>query len=214
MGVFKRYRRKMRGLRRKPVRKYVRRVMRRPIKKSYKKIVTVKRTFVLGTIAQTNANQHFAYTFKLADLPNYTELTNLYDQYKIKGISVRLVPNVTSADINPVASSVGLPSLHSVLDFSDSTALTSLNDYFQYSTYKRTDPLKPHKRFLYPKQLQYAYDAVTAAAIVADVKNDWVRSESPNVQHLGLKLMCPAATANSCSYDLFATYYVLLKQTK
>lgn len=211
MPLRKSYRKPRRNIIR---RRKIRNMRRRPMKKSYKKVVVVKRTVALSNIAQTNANQHFQYSFKISDLPNYTELTNLYDQYKIKSVQLKIVPNVTSADINPVASSVGLPSIHSVLDFSDSTALTSLNDYMQYSTYKATSPLKIHKRFCYPKQLQYAYDQTAGAAAVADIKNVWIRSESVNIQHNGIKVMVPAATANSCSYEVYATYYVLLKQTK
>lgn len=209
MPLKKSYRRKIRGLRRKPLRKYGRPVMRRA-RKSYKRVVSVKRIAQLSTVSITAVEQHLVYTFKLSDLPNYTELTNLYDQYKIKGISLKFIPtktesSITEGSINP---------LHSVLDFSDSTALTSIPDYLQYSTYKMSMPIRMMKRFIYPKQLQYAYDSTTAAAIQADVANNWIRSESPNVQHLGIKVCIPGGAANTLSYQVFATYYVLLKQTK
>lgn len=202
---------------RKPMRKP--RIMRRKYrytgKKSYKKIVEIKRVVSLAGVNQTSAIQHLSYQFKLSDLPNYTELTNLYDQYKIKSVQLKFVPTVTGSDMNPQATSVALPSIHSVLDFSDATALTSLNDYLQYSTYKQTAPLKTHKRFIYPKQLQYAQDQSTGLSALADVKNIWVRSESPNINHLGCKVMIPAAsTSFAFQFEVYATYYVLCKQTK
>lgn len=183
-------------------------------KKSYKKVVTVKRTVLVGAITQSAVNQNLAYQFRLSNLPNYTELTNLYDQYKIKSINFSIVPQVTSADANPNATAALCPSVTSVLDFSDSTALANLNDYLQYSTYKRTAPLKTHKRFFYPKQLVYAYDAVTATQNLADVQNKWIRSESPDIQHLGIKVYIPAAVNATFNYEVYATYYVLLKQSK
>lgn len=214
MAIFKS--RKIGGRRmRRPMRKpRVIRKIRFSGKKSYKKTVMVKRTVLVGAISQGAAAQNLAYQFRLSNLPNYTELTNLYDQYKIKSIAFSIVPQCTSADVNPNATLGMVPSLTSVLDFSDSTALGSLNDYLQYSTYRRTAPLKTHKRFLYPKQLVYAYDAVTATQNLADVQNKWIRSESPDIQHLGVKVHVPASVNAAFNYEVYATYYVLLKQTK
>lgn len=198
---------------RKPMRKpRVTRKVYRTYKKSYKRIVTVKRTVQLATITNSTLDQNLVYQFKLSDLPNSTELTNLYDQYKIKSINLKIVPNYA---VNTVGGGVSVPPVHSVLDFSDATALTGITDYMQYSTYKMTRGLSMHKRFLYPRQLEYALDQTTGTSALADVSNKWVRSESPNINHLGCKVLIPGSVGSpSFTYSVFATYYVLLKQNK
>lgn len=201
---------------RRPMRKP--RVMRRKYrytgKKSYKKIVEIKRVVQLTNKVTSAADQNIVYTFKLSDLPNYTEITSLYDQYKIKSVQLKIVPTKTESDVSNSSLTTSIYPLHSVLDFSDATALTGINDYLQYSTYKMTSPMRMLKRFCYPKQLQYAYDQTSGAAALADIKNSWIRSESPDIQHLGIKVLIPASTVNILAYQVFATYYVLAKQTK
>lgn len=171
-----------------------------------------------GFIAPQLADQSIQYTFQLSDLPNYTEITKLYDMYKIKSIRLRLVPLQNSNDVNPTASLVQSYPVHSVLDFTDTdisalSGTNTLNDYLEYSTYKMTKGLREHKRFFYPKQLQYAADG--GVSTVADVKNNWVRSESPGIDHLGVKIFIPGSTvANQLYYQVFATYYILARNSK
>lgn len=201
--------------RRRPGMRKMKRGLRRPVmrKPAYKRIVAFKRTAQLGSLTQTAADQHLTYTFNLSSLPNYTEFTNLYDQYKIKGILLQIVPSVTSADVNPQASVVNMPSIHSVIDVTEGSALTALNDYLQYATYKRTNPLKIHKRFIYPKALSYEQQS-GGASVVANPVNKWIRSENATIDHNGLKVMIPAGVLNSCTYQVFVTYYLLCKQVK
>lgn len=212
--------------RRKGPRKGYRMGIRKRYKKSYKKVVEFKRTcnklWTTNSAGGTNdglirvsaaSAQNIQYTFQLSDLPDYTEITTLYDQYKIKAISLRFVPFQNSADINPNASVVYAQPIHSVLDFTDTTNLATLNDYMEYSTYKMTKGLRDHRRYLYPKQIVYALDE--GASVLADVQNKWLRSESPGVDHLGVKVHIPQALATTSTiYQVFATFYVLAKQVK
>lgn len=187
--------------------------LRRQVKPGYKRVVAFKRTFSGGVLTQTAADQHFQYTFNLSNLPNYTELTNLYDQYKIKSVLFQLIPSVTSADTNPQASVVNMPSIHSVIDPTDGSPLTTLNDYLQYATYKRSNPLRVHKRLIYPKSQQSEMQS-GGTIVIANPVSKWIRSENPNIDHQGLKLMIPAGVASSCTYQVFVTMYVLCKQIK
>lgn len=187
-------------------------IRKRQIPQSYKGVSSLKRSQQLSTITVGAAAQNPVYTFSIDQLPNYTEITNLYDMYKIKCVVLKFVPLYTSADVNPLATGVQVLPIHTVIDNSDKTALTSVQDAMEYSTYKMTRGLSIHTRKVYPKQLQFVDDG--GVATLGDIKTGWIRSESPGVDHLGVKAHIPAATAASVVYQVFATYYIQVKQSK
>ena len=49
------------------------------------------------------------FTFALADLPNYTEFTTLFDQYRINAVKLTFIPRLSSADSNPLATVSAIP---------------------------------------------------------------------------------------------------------
>lgn len=184
--------------------------------KPYKAVMSFKRSAQLTSISTTASVQNLVYNFSLNALPNAAEFINLYDAYKIKCVVLKFIPMFTGNDMNAQSTAYAVPPIHSVIDTSDSTPLSLVSDYLQYSSYKMTRGLSIHTRKIYPKYLDTIDDNGTAVA--GAIKGGWIRTEGsgPDVDHLGLKVCIPNTGASSSTnvYQVFATYYIQCKNTK
>jgi len=95
----------------------------------------VKRTVLLSSINGADGTPDFGQglTFRLQDLPNYTEMSNLFERYTIKKISYRWYveqdPNNQTIKKFPTVSWVN--------SYTSSGAPTALNQIQQYPTYRK-----------------------------------------------------------------------------
>lgn len=99
----------------------------------------------LVTLTAVNSFEHFGfgYSFQLRHLPSISDLTSLYDQYKVNGIRFQITPlynNYTAAIGGSANGSNGLPVLHWVID-QDSAAppaasTAGIDELRQYGNYK------------------------------------------------------------------------------
>lgn len=190
-----------------------------------------KRTFRVGDlIASYNATTgvttpiNNGLSFNLTQLPNYTELTSLYDQYMIKGIRVNIQPLLTEGIASVLSGSTnvwGYPKLSTVIDYDDSTIPASEDVYMQYSTLRQTGAFKEHKRYFKPKCRLAGLDA--GATITANTVRgaNWIDTGVPTVPHYGLKVFQPGPIASgtplvssSIAYSVYATMYVACKNVR
>lgn len=190
-----------------------------------------KRTFrVTDLIASYNAATgvttpiNTALSFNLAQLPNFSEFTSLYDQYQIKGIRVNIQPLLTEGIASAVSGSTnvwGFPKLSTVIDYDDTQIPVDENVYLQYSTLKQTPAFKEHKRYWKPKVKVAGLDA--GGAITANnVKGgQWIDAGLASVPHFGLKIFQPGpiasgtpAVSSSIAYSVYATLYVACKNVR
>lgn len=179
--------------------------------------VTASQSPATGTIPVRTA-----ISFPLNLVPNSTEYTALYDQYRINAISFRAVPKAsqfqggTSGSANPL----GYGQVISVIDYDDSTTPVTKDSLMEYGSVKFTRSSSMHKRYFKPKILQRAQiNAVTDGNVSA--KATWIDTLNPDVQHYGIKLFIDAPTvpnvatdSSSISYDLYAVYYMTFKNTR
>lgn len=152
--------------------------------------------------------------YRLAQLPNYTEFTNLFDQYKIAGVQQKFVYSANSQD---PSSTSALPMLGFIHDYDDGTALSSLNDYLQYPNHKVYRMDKPViKTFFRPKSALAVYSgAFTSYAR----NNNWIDVGSPSVEHYGLKWyidpMIPGIGSNVIGkLRIYITVYLKMKNVR
>ena len=85
--------------------------------------------------------------FKATDLPNYTDFSLLYDQYKICGIKRKYVldSNMQQAGVAPA-----IPRLITVNDWTDSVALTDEDEALEYQSCKISRLDKVRTRYFKP----------------------------------------------------------------
>lgn len=146
-------------------------------------------------------------SFKLSDLPNYSEFASLFDQYTIRGIKLRIVPNYTSADANPLSSIVKAPNLHTCLDFDDDSLATGVTDLMEYPTYKMTQGHRIHARYFKPAVATMVYNTSTTSGY-GQKKNVWLDCVNASIPHYGLLYYIDGINSTTqLAWQVYATFY-------
>lgn len=170
-----------------------------------------KRTFQGSTYqASAGGTNPNAFYVTFANLPNYTEFTALFDMYRINYIVWKLVPTVTSLDLNPAATAAVLPNVHSVIDYDDSNNPTLVTDLMQYSNYKMTRGNRIHTRKFRPA---VTLDADGAASTAPKWKQ-WLNLAATGSEHRGIKFIIEQAdgvTSGQLPYKSYCTVYFSCK---
>lgn len=163
-------------------------------------------------------------SFSLDQLPNYTDFTNLYDSYKICGISQKFIFDRNSADTSGLIPSTSLginhgsvlPTLYSVNDFNDSTAPTNESAMLEYASFKASRLDRPTKRYFRPCQ-SFGSNPVQI------VKSRWNTTAEPDVVHRGIKIAVGVNTniADSTTpvitlgnIKVYTTFYIACRTAK
>lgn len=172
----------------------------------------------LNSIVETGSNQNLTYQFKLDNVVNPLDFTNLYDSYKINKITLFLEPT-SNQTINY---SQGIQRKVCVVhDYNDANNLTQEDDYLEYSNCRRYSPLRQIKITLYPK-LNNAIENVGGSVNAFTSMNAnrvWLNINDDEVPHFGLKVFIPAGitTVGDPPIQTFrvrAKYHISLKNSK
>lgn len=152
-----------------------------------------------------------AYNFQLASLSGYTEFTALFDQYRIVGVEVQLIPNVTGSDANPLSTVVLLPNVHTVIDYDDDSTVGTLTTLMKYPSYRRTRGNQVHKRFLRPAAQIEVYK--TAGTMGTSAKwGQWLDCGDSTIPLFGMKYYVDATnSATTIAYQVYFKYYLEFK---
>lgn len=168
--------------------------------------------------------QYQNFGFTLASLPQFTEFTALYDQYKIVGVKVKLMPVFNSYDptsvvtVGAVPKTAACPYITTVVDFDGVTA-TAQSGYNQYSNAKTRLFDKPVTVYIpYPGIKDN--DTVTSANVV--MRGKWIDTTKFAVNHngLGVSLTYPfdyrASTGSILPVTVqpVVTYYLKMKNVR
>lgn len=208
---YRRTYRPRRTLRRRPRRMMRRRTLRRPLMRRAMKVHHFRRTFKASNIASTTTGVLGGYSFSLDQLPNYTEFTNLFDQYRINKIVVKFIPNHNSSDVS-VGTQV-ISNFNTVIDPTDATAPTSGAELYEYQNWRLTRGISAHTRVFTPASLDVVATATTASA--NPTWKQWLATSSPDVKHYGLKYYAEPSNANGDTYWFpYITMYFSCKSTK
>lgn len=154
-----------------------------------------------------------ASSFELQNVPNATEFSNLYDQYKITGIKYSIMPRGNSADVGTSATQGNMGRIFSVLDYDDSNAPSGFNEMTQYQNLKVTPNTVTHTRFLKPR---FNMDVLSGSVgLTANApRTGWIDCASTDVKHRGVKIGIQAPTTATYTYDLMITYYLAFKNVR
>jgi hypothetical protein len=94
-----------------------------------------------------------AFLFRLSDLPNSTDFTNLFDMYRLTKIQVEWTPEYTElTDAAPISNAINVH-MYSAVDISDANAPISVNEVLQYQNVKSTGITQVHKNAWVPTLL-------------------------------------------------------------
>jgi len=162
---------------------------------SRQQITTFQRTYTGPTIIpSTTVDFAGALSFALNSLPNYTEFTALFDQYRIIQAVVRFVPTSQVSTSTP---------LLTVLDYDDASVPSAVTDVQQYATLQITESggycervLNPH-----PATAMYSGAFTSFGSPSGGPRGPWIDSASPGVLYYGLKYYNLAQTGNNTSIN-------------
>lgn len=145
-------------------------------------------TMQLGTLTpgmNGSVDIPFAMNFRLSDIINYTDITSIADNYKLKSVYVRILPSFTQ---------VGLPSIYNYpsmqwdIDKDDGTVPTV--DLLRQKMGVKTRTFKAGQyigiKISYPN-IQAVVADNTGTTSAMPIGNRWLDAVDVNVPHLGLK---------------------------
>jgi len=163
-------------------------------------------------IAKAAADNGYAYQFFLAGLPDSTDFTNLYDQYRILKVHVRLVlntPNISTA----------YPRITSVVDYDDSAAPTVETELLQYPNAKvcQFGPSTVQHEFEFvPRAATAMFQGVTTGYALAKA-GQWLDGGYPAISHYGVKFFITNYNSTSTpntTITMYASYQVQMKNAR
>jgi len=174
-----------------------------------------------GVINETGNDQHQSYEFRLSNLINVSDFSNLYDSYKINKIQLMLEP-IWSGNGSFVTGSGNFNILNKkirvVHDYNSNQVLTNEDDYLEYSNCKSYSPTRMIKITLYPKLNNKVEGNAGADAYTSINSNKvWLDMGATNVPHFGLKVFIPEDISDVTGAILFrvrAKYHVSFKNSK
>jgi hypothetical protein len=134
---------------------------------------------------------HYALPAQLNNLPNYTEFTTLFDDYRINLVEYMFVFDENSASVasanTPSQQSNFIPNLLTVHDYDDAALLTAVTDYCQYETFQCARLDKAIHRYVRPKSAQAVYGAGALTQYAQTDSNPWIDAGYPGAEFYGLK---------------------------
>lgn len=153
--------------------------------------------------------------FRLNELVNVSEFTNLFDRYRIRGVQVKIVPAVTGYDGNPQATAAGRPNLHTAIDYNDSTAPANVLELMQYDTYKMTPGDRVHKRYFSPRPSQEVFRTAISSSYATLPRNTWLdcTTSGIDIPHFCLKWVTDN-TGVAFNWIVYKTFYFQCVGTK
>lgn len=209
-------------------RRYVNRVRKIQRNRLSRQVHMFKRIVNLGTYTASQTSGGVVtpiakgFSFQLSDLANVSEYTSLFDQFKITGIKFRVVPKTamtTQGAVTGTIAPLGYGQVVTAIDFDDAANPTSKDQLLEYGSAKYTPSSRVHQRYFSPKVLNAVWVNLASTGY-SPVKAPWIDQANTNLPHYGIKLWVDvpensSGTANSSiSYDVYATYYFMCKNTR
>lgn len=172
-------------------------------------------------IFETGSARHLTYQFKLDNVVNPSDFTNLYDMYKINKIQLFFEPSTNQTAYG--GSPVGLPiqkKMRVVHDYTDATPLANEDDYLEYANCKSYNIVRNNsiRITLYPKIkniIENVGGGATAYTTLSSSKA-WLDIDNDEVPHFGLKVFIPpnVMAEGQLMFKVRAKYWISCKNSK
>lgn len=145
-----------------------------------------------------------ALSFNLAALPNASEFTALFDQYKLMNVKLDFVPFGDTVNL-PISTMTGTSSVLSpggplilAVDYDDNTTPADAASLLQYQNSKVVPIPRRHRMTIRPKFATEVYRSGVSTGYGA--RTGWLDCANSDVPHYGVKYYMNAPSANSSSY--------------
>lgn len=149
--------------------------------------------------------------FRLTDVNNKANFTNLFDQFRIRKVKVDFIPVLATQSIAQVASSIPIGTVITAIDYDNINALG--NAPYDYPGVKEHQCIRRFTRTLRPRPAVSAFQG-TFAAYASEKNTLWMDTQYTNVEYYGLRVWFPEATgANVVGYRVLCKYWLDFRYT-
>lgn len=169
------------------------------------------------TCANDGERTFEARSFRLDDFQGATSYATDYDEFKMMGVTITVVPCGNCVNVNTLeADQCGIPMFFWKVDRNDVQAWSSKGVMMGYNPYKRWLN-KPITFKIYPRVLSQYYDSSIYTGYGTEAYRPWIRCNNSDVQHYGLKwaLVLPTGmkflSTEPYRYYLYVTADVLFR---
>lgn len=155
--------------------------------------------------------QNFAWTFSLGQTLGYTELTSLFDRYKITKVQLKFFLK-TSPDAQTGSVAV-YPRMWWCPDYDDNG--TENIDTLRQRKQTRSTMLKPNRPItinVRPATLTMLYNGATTA--YGSLRNRWCDCTYTNIPHYGLKLAIEDGVGQNWIVEVEAKFFLAFRYTR
>lgn len=177
-------------------------------------VTTTFGNIVTGSATSDTFGYQFgaAMNFTLNSTDGASELTSLYDRYKISGVKIKIIP---LSNVSGVGGLAFLPEVMVCPDYDDATAPTEAQMRQRGAKCLRLDRVRSF--FIKPKVAGMLYQTGSPATPgYSVVKGGYINCSYPDVQHYGLKMFFKNVDLRSTSsvatcFNIEQTYYLSMK---
>lgn len=174
-----------------------------------------------GFFANYSVTAGTAGAFRLNQLPNYSEFTALFDQYKINGVKLTWMLSantVNMPNVSPGNTTASLPILYTAIDRDDGTPYATFDEMNQNDTCKLRRMDRVVTRYVKPYVAVPVYSAGAFNGYAAPTKNPWIDAASPATEYYGIKWAIDPVIANSANLlfrvKLLVKFYIACRDTR
>lgn len=168
---------------------------------------------VPGNIVKTAGDSGAAYTFRLTDVPQYTNFTNLFDMYRIDAVEVQFL-------ISQMGANMLYPTLYWTPDYDDATAPVNANSILEFQTaevYQFTEAKTAFRRLLRPRVANTVYNGLLSTGYSLLPADTFINADTPGVSHYGMKYWVVgynSTSANQSNIQIVLRYHLSFKYIK
>ncbi len=175
---------------------------------SSKRTFTTAYSYSIGPVTGNSSTEtQGAISFALANAQDYTSWINVFDAYRILQVIVEFVPG--SVGLTGTSNTNG--SIYTAIDYDDSTMLPATS-LIQYDTLQVVSSPTFFERRLIPRVAQAAYSGAVFNGY-AQRSNQWISTNSPSVQHYGLKYSQSITSSAVTTYAPIVTMIVQFRNS-
>lgn len=150
-----------------------------------------------------------AYYFIATNLQNWSSFSALYDQYRVVAIDFVIRPRFDSISLSTTSNSP----MRLVIDYDDSTVLSSAADAEQYSNCMTVEAYQSARRVYCPAIAIAAYSG--AFTSYASRQRQWLDVASDTIRHYGMKWYIPISPTTSVPvWDIMISVFIEFKNVR
>lgn len=146
---------------------------------------------LIGPTTGGAADGQFTIYFQIADLPQVSSFSSLFDEYRVNRVVYKFDPVVQQTSYTTLTTDVVDPFqvqyLNTVIDFDDATIVTSMSSMMEYETFRKTSPGRKTVRTFIPSISNEVYRTGGGTIGYGRKSKQWIDLAYTDVPHYGIK---------------------------